>query len=420
MSIYSPLVYSEENFRNYTLGYIEYNESDEVLLLPRASSSIVSSKFDSDIPFYLFGGYYCTTYNSDNITLGENITAHSCSFYNDMWKSEYTIAPGTFGYSWSRIENYMGGIASLPSKRAFHSIVAINSESGYIALVGGSVLLTESTIIDSNTILPDDCYNVSNIHELSTRLRCHRVSDDMFYLYDIRNNLWINMTDLSISSGFVERSSPAVISRTNLMYVLGGMSKNGTMLNDFWLFDVNTLEWVVLTDFIGKPRWMAHGVVLPSYVGGSRMYFLGGCSNDTTIEFDTFPKCSGVSMNDIWYYDHMNDEWSEVMQIAELEEPSLHAVVSSSRRKLEYYLESDHLFQYSLSKSIWERVDITPITTITIVGNSTVFEYTPPISIFGHSSIYYSNNLIVVGGYEYLECCDIVSWNMNRIYNIQH
>jgi hypothetical protein len=407
---------------NYTLEYTQYK--DNTSFLPRAFSSITTSKFDTTIPFYVFGGYYCTS----NISFPANDTIHWCSFYNDLWEfskerieESVTIENGSivanyttsFGsYSLSKIDYYVGDSASLPSGRAFHSIDSITSESGgYLALVGGSVLQHGS---DSGNIT-SECWNVASSHELSLRTKCHRVSPDMFYLYDIRTSLWINMTEFSLASGFVARSSHSSLYYTELLYILGGLSENGTFLNDFWSFDIENLEWILLSEFIGEPRWMAHALRIPTYYTSFLIHLIGGCSSDTLDEATS--SCSEVPVNDTWAYSVIDDEWVESVQISEVDQPHLMASIVGARSvvRMDYFIDSDHMFQYNPSTYIWERIDITNIQDI--VTNTT----TPPFKMLGHSAVYYGDQLVLIGGYSKSSGNETdILWNTDKIYNIYH
>ena len=84
----------------------------------------------------------------------------------------------------------------------------------------------------------------------------------------------------------------------NRILIFGGVSDDGTHLNDVWAFDIdlNTWSYIVTARDIPSPRELA------------------GCSANFGNQFIIFGGTDGVTIyNDIYYFDGVQNYWSELI-----------------------------------------------------------------------------------------------------------
>jgi len=92
------------------------------------------------------------------------------------------------------------------------------------------------------------------------------------------------------------RSGHACTSIREKVFVFGGVSADGTLLNDLWIFDQDSVNWTYVTCF-GSPPCPRRGASISATEDGRRLYVFGG--ND-----------GSRALNDVYFLELEKLQWS--------------------------------------------------------------------------------------------------------------
>lgn len=259
--------------------------------LPRDTPTFAAHPTAED--YYLFGG---VVQNFSTIDGDHPFGVYPN--YNDLWKLHVENLTAT----WSQLSPN----GPIPTARAFAKSRFITDSNGnhYMALYGGNPFTSQISFAPST---------------------------DIFYLYSLSNNTWINMTSVSPNPG--TRSIPIVGSNGSRFYVSCGFDLSTfRMKDDIWEFDVNTLAWTQLdlnSLLHPEPRYGNIGGVMQD---SNSLYF--------TVAFGQgFGETGIVQITTTWTFSFSTGQWSQASPFHNIPDGRMHSAgaISANRRLLALY-----------------------------------------------------------------------------------
>jgi hypothetical protein len=132
-------------------------------------------------------------------------------------------------------------------------------------------------------------------------------------LWRYDNGAWSVITSTTSSPPARTLAAMTYDSDQNRLLLFGGRDASGRILDDFWIFDLNTAQWSQITDPAGPPARMAHTLTYDPDTG--EVILVGGVV-----------KGGLIPSSQVWHY-HDQTGWLEIEQQTPLPPWAYHQVV---------------------------------------------------------------------------------------------